>query len=412
MIKKIRVEQLEKGMYIHDMNCGWMQHPFVRNRFLVTHDEAITKVMDLGVQELYIDSEKGDDVPDAPTEAEVASDLQRRMKEAALRTTSPAPTVELREEIEQAKEIHTEAVQTVLNVMQNARMGKHVEVERVEPLVQKITESIFRNPDAMLIMSKVKRKDTYTFHHSVSVCALLISFLRSQGSDLDKIREIGIGGLLHDIGKMMIPEYILLKAGPLTGPEFDTMKMHVELGVKLLEKNLRISRTALVMVYQHHEHYDGSGYPGHLCGEKISLYGQIASIVDVYDAMTSDRVYRKAMDPTMGLRKLYEWSKYHFNEELVEYFVRSIGIYPVGTLVRLESGRLAVVIDRGSGTLLRPVLCVVYDKKRGGRLEPQRLDLSKPETFAERIVGTESPFPYDIDPLQYISGTPSISDLL
>jgi HD-GYP domain-containing protein (c-di-GMP phosphodiesterase class II) len=173
---------------------------------------------------------------------------------------------------------------------------------------------------------------------------------------------------------------------------------------EILEITPNISQTALHVAAQHHERYDGSGYPNRLKGDQISPIGQMAAIIDVYDAITSDRVYHKGMPPTEALRKMFEWSKFHFKPELVHAFARVVGIYPVGALVRLESGRLAVVVEHRESNMLHPLVRVMFDGKRNYHLKPEDVDLSRPVGHGggDRIVGHESPEKWQIDPMKFL----------
>ncbi len=404
MIKKIAVEQLQPGMYVHDMNCGWMSHPFIMSRFLVEDDRVASKLTDWGIREVYIDTEKGDDIQGARSEADVDEEIHQKVVAAATSVEPLRAEVPLKYEMVTARKIHAEAVHLIHSIMTDVRLGKQVEMERVEPMVERIAESILRNRDALIILGRIKRKDQYTFHHSVSVCALMTAFMKSLDLDADMIRQAGIGGLLHDIGKTQIPETILNKPGRLTEEEFEIMKGHVPLGVQILEQAGGVSTIATLVAAQHHERYDGSGYPARLKADGLSMLGQLASIVDVYDAITSDRVYHERIEPAAALRKIFEWSEYYFNRELVEHFIRIIGIYPVGTMVALHSGLLGVIVEQGKTDLLKPVVCVVYDKKWETKVGPIRVDLAdqKPGTEADRIVGTESAQKWGVDPLRYI----------
>lgn len=404
MIKKIAFDQLRPGMFVHDLNCGWLQHPFLRNRFKVHTDEDIQKFSQYGIREVYIDTLLGLDVADAQTEEEVKAEVhEKMMKVAEAHPPRPHPRP-VKEELTVARQIHHEANQAVHTIMSDIRVGKQIEVEQVDPVVERITESILRNRDALISLGRIKQRDTYTFQHSVNVCALLISFCNAMEFDANTIREAGLGGLLHDIGKMKVPLSILNKPGSLSEKEFDVMKAHVTLGRAILLETPNIPETAIIVAGQHHERYDGTGYPDKLHNEEISLFGQMASIVDVYDALTSNRIYHQGEEPTAVLRKLYEWSKFHFDEELVQRFIRTIGIYPVGSLVSLESGRLGIVIEQGQESLLKPVVRVIFDLKQGFKITPKDVDLAKPvgQGGADRIVGYELPEKWKLNPFEYI----------
>ncbi|MBI4988746.1 MAG: HD-GYP domain-containing protein [Rhodocyclales bacterium] len=404
MIKKIPLSQLKPGMFIHDLSCGWMDHPFLRKQFPIESGKDIAKIGDAGIHEVYIDTGKGLDVGDAPTEAEVRRALEQEMIGVAEREPAAAAGASTREELARAHKVHAEANLIVRGIMRDARLGHQVRVEQMEPVVEKITASVLRNSGAMLSLTRIKNKDDYTFQHSVGVCALMVAFSRGMGLDDETIRQAGIGGMVHDVGKMQTPDKVLNKPGKLTDEEFTVMRHHVVAGREILEITPNISPTALQVAAQHHERYDGSGYPNRMKGDDISRMGQMAAIVDVYDAITSDRVYHKGMAPTDALRKMFEWSKFHFNPELVQAFARVIGIYPVGALVRLESQRLAVVVEQREASMLQPLVRVIFDAKRNYHLKPEDVDLSRPmgKGGADKIVGHELPEKWLIDPMKFL----------
>lgn len=400
-IRKIPVTQLRPGMYIHDINCGWMDHPFVANHFPVKDEATIGKIDSLGIHEVYIDISRGLDVTDnAPTEAEVRRDIASQLASIAEEESAPqrAP---LAEEKHRAARLHVEANQIVRGMISDIRLGKQIEMEKVEPLVENMVDSIFRNPDALMPLGRLKEHDSYTFQHSVSVCTLMIAFARGLELDRKTIKEIAVGALLHDVGKAKVPDEILNKPAKLTDAEFAKMKSHVVQSIVILQNTPGISQIALDVAGQHHERFDGTGYPNKLKGEEISLYGQMGAIVDVYDAITSDRVYHKGMPPTEALGKLLEWSKFHFDPEMVRKFIKAVGIYPTGSLVRLESGRLAVVMEQHPEKLMQPVVLVVYNAKSNVYLKPERIDLAHPAS-RDRVSGHESFETWSIDPKKWL----------
>lgn len=402
-VKKIPVTRLEPGMFIHDLNCGWMDHPFLTTRFKVESAKDIRKILEAGIHEVYIDTHLGQDVSDAPTAAEVRGELDGKLRQIA-ETAAAAPHASTREELARAHKVHSEANLIMRSVMHDVRLGRQVQVEQMAPLVDKMASSILRNSGALLSLARIKNKDEYTFQHSVGVAALLIAFCRGLGLDEETLHQAGIGGMVHDVGKMQTPDNILNKPGKLTDDEFVVMRHHVVASREILEITPNISQTALHVAAQHHERFDGSGYPNRLKGDEISRIGQMAAIIDVYDAITSDRVYHKGMAPTEALRKLFEWSKFHFNPELVHAFAKVVGIYPVGVLVRLESERLAVVVEQREASMLQPLVRVMFDARRNHYLKPEEVDLSKPlgRGGADRIVGHEKPEEWRIDPMKFL----------
>ena len=399
MIKQIRADQLKPGMYIHDLNCGWLDHPFVANTFQVRDQETVDKIANLGIRELYIDTLKGADVWEARPQTEVNADLERRLAEIAQKRAEKPVVVELKDETARARRLHVEAQKIARLVLDDVRFGQKIQVDRIEPLAENMVESVFRNQDALLPLARLKNLDDYTFEHSVGVSALLIAFGRSMKLPKDVIKEVALGGLLLDIGKANIPDAILKKPGKLTDDEFARMQSHVVEGLKLLNQVPGISEIVVQMVGEHHERFDGTGYPNKLAGKQISLYGQMAAIVDVYDAITSDKVYCRGMPPTQALKKLLEWSKHHFDPQLVQGFIRAIGIYPTGTLVRLESNRMGVVVEQNEGNLLEPVVRVFYHAAQQYYIPPEIVDLSKVQ---DKIASFENYDKWKIDPYQWL----------
>jgi putative nucleotidyltransferase with HDIG domain len=404
MLKKVDSSQLKVGMYIHDLSCDWMTHPFVRNRFIIASQDEINKILKAGIHDVVIDCAKGLDVEDAPTLDEAQAATERELAEIASAPSRIIKTT-LGEELQRAAQIRHQAAGMVRNVMADARLGKAIEIGAVQPVVQNITESILRNPGALLGLLRIKTKDDYTFMHSVSVCALLVAFCNARGLDAELTREAGLGGLLHDTGKALVPDQILNKPGPLTDEEFAIIKKHPEDGWHILRQSPEVGAVALDITRHHHERRDGTGYPDKLVGEAISEMAQMAAIVDVYDALTADRVYHKGIPAAAALRKIYEWSKHHFNQKLVQEFMRCVGIYPVGTLVLLESGRLGVVVEPHESNLLAPKVNVFFHTKNKVYIKPETIDLSRGLGFGggDKIVGHESPSKWQVDPMRFLT---------
>ncbi|MBB5019364.1 HD-GYP domain-containing protein (c-di-GMP phosphodiesterase class II) [Chitinivorax tropicus] len=405
MIKKIDASQLKVGMYIHDLSCDWMSHPFVRNRFKLSSDTEIEKIIQAGIHDVYIDTDRGLDVSDAPTQNEVETALQQEMLEIVSRADPVIIRVSAAEESQRAKQIKNQAASLVRNVMQDVRLGKAIQLEQVEPVVTNITESILRNSGALIGLMRIKNKDDYTFLHSVSVCTLLVAFCRSVGMNEEQTRQAGLGGLLHDTGKALVPDDILNKPGRLTDQEFDVIRRHPKDGFDILLKTPGVGEVPLDITLHHHERVDGSGYPDKQAGEGISTLAKMAAIVDVYDAITADRCYHKGMPATDALRKLLEWSKHHFEPRLVQAFMRCVGIYPVGTLVLLKSGRLGVVMEQNDGNLVSPKVKIFFSSKSNTYIPPQEIDLSKPmgKGGADKIVSHENPTKWGIDPNRFLT---------
>jgi HD-GYP domain-containing protein (c-di-GMP phosphodiesterase class II) len=404
MLKKIDSSQLKVGMYVHDLSCDWMTHPFVRNRFLIGKDEEIRKIREAGIHDVVIDSARGLDVQDAPTLAEAQARTEAELTEIASKPVV-VTRVALGEELKRAAQIRHQAAGLVRNVMQDARLGKAIELDQVSPMVEGITESILRNPGALMSLLRIKNADDYTFLHSVSVCTLLVAFCRSRDMDGETTYQAGLGGLLHDVGKALVPDAILNKPGPLTDEEFAVIKRHPRDGYEALLKTPGIGPIPLDIALHHHERRDGSGYPDKQGEGAISELAQMAAIVDVYDAITADRCYHKGMSAAEALRKIYEWSKFHFNPAYVQEFMRCVGIYPVGTMVLLESGRLGVVVEPHPTNLLAPKVNVFFSTKNNVYIKPETVDLSRALGFGggDKILRHESPAKWNVDPMKFLS---------
>ncbi|MQY50434.1 DUF3391 domain-containing protein [Rhodocyclus tenuis] len=398
MIKKVSVGQLRVGMFVHDFNAGWLDHPFALNSMKLAVEEDLRRVFAAGIRELFIDTSRGLDV-DAPTREEAAVDTEQQIRQLDQVTPPAERRSALAEELARARNAFGEGTRVIRNVMEDARLGRQLEIESAKSAVEKIAASVLRNGNAMMSLRRLKNVDDYTYLHSVSVCAMLAAFARDVGMDMGDIHDIALGGLLHDIGKARVSAAVLNKTTRLSPEEFTLVKSHVVLGSDLLRQMPGIPPLTFAPLELHHECYDGSGYPRGIKGETIDLVGRMSAIVDVYDAISSERCYHVPLSPAEAIRKLFEWSGHHFDPQLVQRFVRSVGIYPVGTLVRLESERLGVVIEQRESSLLTPVVRVMFDIRHNHYLAPDDVDLSRPlgTGGGDRIVSHESPARWKVD---------------
>lgn len=403
MLKKILTSQLKPGMFIHELGGDWFSHPFLRNKFKCSEGD-IAKLVEAGIRELYIDTARGLDVVDGRDADEVAREVEAEMIQAAIQQTPPQVRVSVAEEMARARKLHDTAHRVVRDVMHDVRLGKAVQLENIESLVEDITESVMRNAGALISLLRLKTADEYTFLHSVAVGTMMVTFGRSLGLDAELVRQGGIGGLLHDIGKMKIPDAVLNKPGRLTDEEFVIIKGHPGEGHAMLLATAGIGPIPLDVTRHHHERMDGSGYPDRLPPEQITHTARMAAIVDVYDAITSDRCYHQGMQPTEALRKMWEWSKFHFDQPLLQSFMRTIGIYPVGSLVKLESGRLGVVVDQNEGSLLAPKVRVFFSSKSNAYIPPSVVDLARGlgAGGGDKIVSHETPEKWKLDPIRFL----------
>jgi len=402
MLKKINVRDVRSGMFVHEICGSWMDHPFWKKAFLLTENEDLKTLATCGIQEVWIDTEKGLDVG---SEAVVSTDAEEKAKvESELakiaREPSPVPRVPLHEELERARKLQTKSRAAVTSMFQEARMGNAIKVGEAGPLVDEISESITRNPEAFLNLARLKTKDDYTYMHSVAVCALMIALGKQLGLTGTALKDAGLAGLLHDVGKMLIDDNILNKPGKLTDAEFDIIKDHPRKGWEILKGSPEITAVALDVCLHHHERVDGTGYPEHVSGEPLSLFARMGAVCDVYDALTSNRCYKHGWEPAETIRKMAEWRNGHFDERVFQAFVKTIGIYPSGTLVRLKSGRLAIVLEQTEKSLLTPIVKSFFSTKSNEPFLPELIDLSKSQ---ESIVSAEDPLKWGFD-LKQITG--------
>jgi HD-GYP domain-containing protein (c-di-GMP phosphodiesterase class II) len=395
MLKRIQVADLRVGMHIHELGGAWLDHPFWRSSFKVEDTQTIQKIRTSGIREAWIDTAKGLDITGGVTEAEADAEIELDLQFSAVESAPPSRQ-STEEEVARAREICLRAVAEVGNLFREARMGRAIEPETLLPVATRIAASVERNPGVLTALLRLRQQDTYTYMHSVSVGALMVGLGRQLGFESAQLPELGLAGLLHDIGKVGVDLELLNKRGRLTEEEFDRLREHAPYGHRLLAKG-NASEIALEVARHHHERADGSGYPDRLGGERISLPARMAAVCDVYDATTSDRPYKDAWQPAHALRKMAEWSRNQYDTRVFHAFVRTVGIYPIGTLVRLKSGFLGVVLDQNESALLAPRVKVFYAIDRGHRIPVKVVDLAKE---GDEILSHEDPDAWGITDLQ------------
>ena len=393
MLKKIGVDHLRLGMHIHELCGSWMEHPFWRTRFVLDDADDIRRIRESGISELWIDTSKGLDASagearaETHSETEVAAEVDRTLERSAERRAPPRQ-VPMVEEVRRAAKICIGSKKAVVSMFNEARMGKTVSSEAAGELVDEISSSVMRNPGALISLARLKTADDYTYMHSVAVCALMVALARQLGQDEATTRELGMAGLLHDLGKALMPMEVMNKPGKLTDEEFAIIKSHPEAGHKMLLEGSGVGEIPLDVVLHHHEKMDGSGYPKRFKGDQISLYAKMGAVCDVYDAITSNRPYKAGWDPAESIRKMAEWCNGHFDERVFQAFVKCLGIYPIGALVRLASGRLGVVMEQSEHSLLTPIVKVFFSTKARTHIAPEIVDLSHPRV-TDGIVSRE-----------------------
>ncbi|MFY9329892.1 MAG: HD-GYP domain-containing protein [Georgfuchsia sp.] len=392
MLKRISVKHLRTGMFLHGFCGSWMEHPFWRSAFLLKDPKDIEHIVDFGIKEVWIDIAKGLDVPAAQTREESENKVEKSLVSVAAAPVRQIEPVSLSEEMKRAAKIITRSKQAVASMFHEARMGRALDADEALPLIEEIADSVTRHQGALISLVRIKNKDEYTYMHSVAVGALMVALARQMGLGEADTMTSGLAGLLHDVGKMMIPDKVLNKPDKLTDEEFTLIKTHPEEGHRLLLEGRNISEVVLDVCLHHHEKIEGGGYPHRLNKGQISVFAKMSAVCDVYDAITSDRPYKKGWDPGEALRKMAEWSSSHshLDEAVFHAFVKSLGIYPIGSLVRLKSGRLGIVVEQTEKSLLTPRVGVFFSIKSNLHLPPKIVDLSIPGTH-DKIESAENP---------------------
>lgn len=417
MLKKIAVAQLRAGMFVHDLGLSWWQHDFVRARFALDSDVLLAKVRATGVKSVVIDTDKGIDVADQPLAAGAlssslgAAPAMPTAGEAGPEGSAVTPgtnrpgssspirsTTSLSEEIHAARRLIRDASAAVEQAMQEARAGKIASTPKLRDLAHAMVESTGRNAGALLTLTGLKTKDNYTFMHCVAVGTFMIALGRLLGLSDAQLCDAGTAGLLHDVGKAGVPDSILNKPARLTPDEMDVVRRHPELGYTMLRESGYEESAALEVVLHHHERLDGQGYPHKLSGEQVTPLARMGAVVDVYDAVTSERVYHSAMPPSAALKMLLSSAGTHFDESIVRAFIRTVGIFPNGSLVRLASGRLAVVVEQHATDAMTPRVRVFFSTRSNMHVPEQEVDLARSSDKIERY---EDPLRWGFDLSRY-----------
>jgi len=375
-------------MYVERLDSSWLKHPFLFSKLKeIKSENQVKKLKTAGVKSVYINTELGLDVFDPPHAMNSAQQaVQSPVSDPAQETDSsdgeainpPEETepVPLFQEIETARSLYSSATQFVRNFFQDARAGKIVDYKEAVPLVEGIIESVFRNPYALSILANLRLHEEYTYTHSVNVAAMAVVFGKSLALPRKELIDLGVGGLYHDVGKFRISDEILKKPGELSRQEYEVIKKHPAIGYKLIQNHTELGEKPLRIILEHHERFDGMGYPRGLRGSSVCKAANMVSVVDTYDALTADRAYRKAADPHFALRTMYLERKERYYYNLLEQFIKCLGIYPVGSFVKLTTGHYAIVIEANPFYPLSPTVKIMLDKNMKRR-SPEVIKLSE-----------------------------------
>lgn len=402
MATRIHISQLRPGMRIEKLDRSWFATPFFRHRMAVTSMEQVEQLKACGIETL-----------DVSGEVEIGATAPHEVMEAST-DSSESPSeigmlpgleeIPYEEELPAAKLVYTAAKNVIEQAMLDVRMGRDINMDAVNQVVSEMADSVLRNPDALTSLSRLKHFDEYTFFHSVNTSLLALSLGRSLGIDESLLHQLGVGTLLHDIGKTKIPLEILNKPGKYEPHEFEIMKQHAMRGAEILSGTTGLTDNYLQPALEHHERVDGTGYPYQRRKNELSQFGMMAAVVDIYDAITSDRCYHKAKPAHEALQFLYMISqKGHLEHTLVQRFIQVVGVYPVGSVVQLNTGELAVVSQVNRHAPLRPRVIVVKGTGNTFLSQPEHADLNQAEGAARlAIVAVTDPISTGITPTLYL----------
>jgi putative nucleotidyltransferase with HDIG domain len=372
--RKIDVADLQIGMYVAELDRDWVGTPFMFQGFRIESPNDLKRLREV-CKFVYIDETKAAGDAEDRTIARsmrVKSGGKSEKPEAAVwvETGAGSARQKLKESLERSFKLRAHSREYVARVFKDVRLGTSINTEEAKKVVAAMVDAVAEDADTMVWMTQLKNVHEYTLQHCVNVCILSLAFAHHLGYPKDRLQAIGFGALMHDIGKIRTPREILDKPGSLTSNEFEIIRRHPVDGWKMLRDKPDIPAAALEIVKFHHERLSGRGYPEGLKGSDLSTHVLLVAVCDVYDAMTSHRVYHKGVSATDGMSALYQLAPSEFGKELVQEFIRCIGIYPVGSLVELASGELGLVMSNDPQNRLRPVVMVVRDPS--GRLYSPR----------------------------------------
>lgn len=401
MTKRIGIDDVRPGMQIEQLDRSWLETPFLRHKMTITSREQIAQLKACGVRTVVV-TVTAEESPNQPApEPDITADPVLTVPEA---TPAAPPAVPVQEELPTARQVYQAAKNIVQQAMHDTRLGRALNMEAVNRVVSSMTESVLRNPDALTSLSRLKQFDEYTFYHSVNTSILVMSLGRHLKFDRTTLHQVGVGTLLHDIGKTKIPPEILNKPGRFEPHEMEIMKQHVLRGVDVLSTTTGLGDTYLRPALEHHERVDGTGYPYGRVRTELSQIGMMAAVVDIYDAITSDRCYHKGRVAHDALQFLYRLSlEGHLDGTLVQHFIQVVGVHPVGSVVQLNTGETAIVKAVHHHAPLAPLVLIVKSAGNTRLSAPRELDLvAQIEKPHRSITATLAPAQAGIDPTVYL----------
>lgn len=382
MRKKVDVDQLQVGMFVEELDRPWLETPFALQGLQIHSRDEIDQLRRY-CRFVYVHTgpEIGPGLITSPFERRKLIPPPRPKPKQQPSGNELPVSNHFSQDLQQAAQIREETRQLIEQMHQDIRLGRSIDTAGAQNLVNNMVDSIRKSPDALVWMTHLKQRDAYTAIHSMNVCVLALAFGHHLGLSHQQLQELGLGALLHDIGKIRVPLEILNKPGRLDEQEVAIMQEHPSLGIAVLNHSQQLGEAALAVVQSHHERFNGGGYPQQLRGNELHLYPQLVSVVDVYDALTSDRVYRPGMPPPEAMKLMYSWRERDFEPQLMERFVQCVGIYPSGSVVELATGEVGVVMPTDRKQRFKPIVMLVLDAHKRRYFPMRILDY---KLFADR----------------------------
>jgi HD-GYP domain-containing protein (c-di-GMP phosphodiesterase class II) len=377
---KVPVSELRLGMYIVELDRPWLETPFLIQGFVLKRTEDLEIIRDI-CNHVYIDTQRSVKYGKMPADysrpkAKTNALTQEKLQELfSTRIRKYSDSNSFDDEVVGAQKVYADYEELVANLYDGFKINQSVNLSSVKGTVNGIVESVIRNPDACMLLAKLKRKGDYNYNHAIGSSIWAASLGRQLGLPKPNIISMATGALLIDVGKLHLSDRLLNKITPLSREEYALVKTHVQHGVEMIAKSRENDPVVLQMVKHHHERHNGAGYPDGLKGSDIPIYGRIAGLVDCYDALISDKPYRIGLPPSEAVKELYKVRDIDFQSALIEEFIQSIGIYPAGSLVELTSGEVGIVVSEHRRRRLRPKLLIILDAEKTPLDHKKYLDL-------------------------------------
>ncbi len=373
--KEVATHELKLGMTVIELDRPWTDLPVMFQELTISKKEEITLLQQY-CQNVFIDYESFKLHQEEQIKA-LRKNIRYKHKVRKAETVSK----DIKQELPKAKKAFDKSNKHIHEVMSQVQKDGSIDIDSSKQIVSECVASILNEPSAMFWMTKIKDQDEYTAEHCLRVGILAIAFGRHLQLTKQDLELLGLCGMLHDVGKMKIPNSILNKEGPLTDEEFEIVKEHTVLGYVFLSEHGGIAEQVCTAAYNHHESLVGDGYPRKLDAAYLSLFDRIIAIVDSYDAMTSDRCYRKGMSADKATSILYKETKHRYDEYLVKEFIKMVGVYPVGSFVQLNNGFFAIVLSANPDSKLNPVVEIIADANQTPLKRKIAVDLSKGKKY-------------------------------